>query len=84
MTNHEITINRRFLVFISVTERKSLQAAAIAQEMTGAPVSMHPAAHHNSPFDLMRIFLEAGGKKERTVICHMECTLVNRDEIQRK
>ena len=72
------------MFFTSVTERKSLQAAAIAQEMTGAPVSMHPAAHHNSPFDLMRIFLEAGGKKERTVICHMECTLVYRDEIQRK
>ena len=70
-----MTINLGFRVFNLVTEKKSLQAAAIAQETTKAPVSMHPAAHHNSPFDLMRIFLEAGGKKERTVICHMECKL---------
>ena len=54
-------------------EKKSLQGAAAAQEMTGAPVSMHPAAHANSPQDLIRIFLEAGGRREKTVVCHLEC-----------
>ena len=54
-------------------EKRSLQGTAASQEVTGAPVSFHPAAHEKSPDDLMRIFLEAGGKKEKTVICHLEC-----------
>lgn len=57
---------------IKPIERKSVQATAAAQQVTGAAVSFHPAAHEKSPFDMMRIFLEAGGKKEKTVMCHLE------------
>ena len=63
----------KLLNLCAAMEKKSLQGAAAAQEMTGAPVSMHPAAHANSPQDLIRIFLEAGGRREKTVVCHLEC-----------
>jgi len=53
-------------------ERKSIQAAAAAQEATGAPVSFHPGRSVESPFDIMRIFLEAGGNAKRMILSHTD------------
>ena len=53
-------------------ERKSILAAAMAQESTGAPVGFHPGRDSESPFEIMRIFTEAGGNAKKAVVGHLE------------
>ena len=53
-------------------ERKAIEASAIVQESAKCCVSFHPGRHVRSPFQVMRIFLEAGGKADKTIMSHME------------
>ena len=57
---------------ISDFERKSIVASANAQDSTGAPVSFHPGRDPQSPFEIMRIFSEAGGNPKRAICSHLE------------
>jgi len=56
-------------------ERKSIQASAAGQEATGAPVSFHPGRVPESPFEIMRIFSEAGGNPKKAIMGHLERTI---------
>ena len=47
-------------------------ASAAAQEATGAPVSFHPGRDPKAPFDIMRIFAEAGGDPKKAICSHLE------------
>ena len=47
-------------------------ASANAQDSTGAPVSFHPGRDPESPFEIMRIFSEAGGNPKRAICSHLE------------
>ena len=53
-------------------EKKAIEASAVVQEQLGCAVSFHPGRHPDAPFDIMRIFLEAGGKADRTIMSHLE------------
>ena len=64
-------------------EEKVLRAAAMVQKETGAVLSIHPGRHEDAPADALRIVREAGGDPGRTVICHVERTLFNLDEMAR-
>ena len=57
---------------ITEFERKSVQAAAMGQQATGAPVSFHPGRDPQSPFEIMRIFTEAGGYAKKAIMSHLE------------
>ena len=58
-------------------EKRSIQASAEAQQAMGGqvPVSFHPGRNSKSPFEILRIFSEAGGKIDRTIMSHVERTL---------
>ena len=56
-------------------ERRSILAAAETQEATGAPVGFHPGRDPESPFEIMRIFTEAGGNAKKSVVGHLESTI---------
>ena len=60
-------------------EKRAIQAAAAANEATGAPVSVHPGRTDASPFEIIRIFLEAGGKAKGFISGHTErkCQQIN-------
>ncbi|XP_064405366.1 phosphotriesterase-related protein-like [Halichondria panicea] len=60
-------------------ETRSLQAAAAAQQMTGAPLMIHPGANEASPFAILDILESCGADISRTVIGHMDRTVL-RDE----
>ncbi|KAH9364573.1 hypothetical protein HPB48_006050 [Haemaphysalis longicornis] len=45
-------------------EKRVLQAAASAQESTGAPAIIHPGRDPKAPSEIARLFSEAGGKDE--------------------
>ncbi len=54
-------------------ERKSIKAAAKAQQLTGAPLNIHPGRVNNkSVLELVDILCNAGADLHRTVMSHME------------
>jgi phosphotriesterase-related protein len=65
------------------SEMRVLRAGAIAQKQSGASLNIHPGRSHESPLDAIRIVKQAGGKPERTVISHVERTLMNLDDMLR-
>ena len=58
--------------FVLEFEKKAIVASAMAQEATGAPVSFHPGRDPEAPFEIMRIFAEAGGNTKKSICSHLE------------
>jgi phosphotriesterase-related protein len=56
-------------------ERKVLRAAAIAQQRTGAPITVHPGAYDEAPLEIVKVLAEAGADPSRVIIDHMERTI---------
>ena len=70
-TNFASTSKTSFLNSLDF-ERRSIQASAAVQQMENSAVSFHPGRNPESAFEIMRIFLEAGGKADRTIMSHLE------------
>ena len=66
---------------VAPTEMKAVRAAAIAQQETGASISLHPGRNRQAPFDLADTLREAGGDLSRVIFCHTDARL--RDPIDR-
>lgn len=49
---------------LTKTEKKSLEAAALAQKETGAPLLIHPGVNPKAPFEILDI-LEASGREKK-------------------
>jgi phosphotriesterase-related protein len=64
-------------------EVKSLRATARAQRATGAPVTIHPGRHVESPFEVLDVLEGAGADLERVVMGHMERTGLDRPGLLR-
>jgi phosphotriesterase-related protein len=64
-------------------EEKVLRASALAQQKTGAPISIHPGLHVDSPFQILDILCDAGANVEQIVIGHMERTGLSRQALLR-
>lgn len=63
------TTNPMFLIDF---ERRAIVAAGEVQSLLHCAVSFHPGRDPQAPFEIMRIFLEAGGDKRRTVMSHLD------------
>lgn len=59
-------------------EKKSLRAAAAAQQATGAPLMVHPGRDPRSPVEIAEVVDKAGGDLSRTIICHIDRTCLDR------
>jgi phosphotriesterase-related protein len=55
-------------------EKRSLRASALAQQETGAAITIHPGRHDNSPREIIKMLKEAGADLERVIICHIDRT----------
>ena len=53
------------------TEVKVLGAVARAQEITGAPVNVHPGQSQTSPIEIIDLLRDNGGNIDRTVMSHV-------------
>lgn len=62
-------------------ERRSLQAAATAQSQTYTPVMIHPGRDPTAPFEIIRIFQEAGGDVKHAVVAHLGRTISRKDTL---
>jgi phosphotriesterase-related protein len=58
-------------------EKKVIQATALIQQTTDVPITFHPGRNPEAPFEIIRIFTEAGGKSEDVVMSHLDRNLRN-------
>ncbi len=57
------------------TEKKTLEAAVMAQRATGAPLLIHPGRDNQAPLELLRAVEDWGGDLSHTVMGHIERTI---------
>jgi phosphotriesterase-related protein len=62
-------------------ERRSIQATAIVQNAMKCGVSFHPGRDPQAPFEILRIYLEAGGDASKCVMSHLDRTLLNDEQL---
>jgi len=62
-------------------EVKVLRAAARAQKMTGAAITIHPGRNPAAPFKILDILVEEGADPGRVVMGHLERTIYTADEM---
>ncbi|XP_046659812.1 phosphotriesterase-related protein [Homalodisca vitripennis] len=61
-------------------ERRAIVAAAEVQSSLHCAVSFHPGRDAKAPFEIMRIYLEAGGDKNRAIMSHLDRTLTSDEQ----
>lgn len=62
-------------------EVKVLRAASRAQRETGAPLMIHPGREAEAPLHHIRVVEDAGGDPRRTIMCHIDRTLLDLESI---
>lgn len=67
---------------ITKFERRSIQATAEVQSHLKCGVSFHPGRDPRAPFEILRIYLEAGGDASKCVMSHLDRTLLNDEKLQ--
>ncbi|BCH26979.1 aryldialkylphosphatase [Mesorhizobium sp. L-8-3] len=64
-------------------EKRVLAAAVIAQQETGAALTIHPARHEDHPWMLIEFLKEHGADLSRTIIDHIDRTIFDDDRLFR-
>jgi phosphotriesterase-related protein len=62
-------------------EAKVLRAAVRAQTATGAALQIHPGRDAASPMEALKTVRESGGRCDRTIMSHVERTLLSLDSM---
>lgn len=65
------------------SERRVLQAAALAQQQTGAAISVHPGRDEDAPYQIAAILQEAGADLSRVVMGHIDRTFAGHEMVAR-
>lgn len=63
---------------MTAVEKKNLRAAVDAQRATGAALMVHAGRDPKSPFEIVDLVREAGGDLDRTIICHIDRTCIDK------
>ncbi|XP_015587730.1 phosphotriesterase-related protein isoform X2 [Cephus cinctus] len=62
-------------------ERKAIQAAGEAQAQLGCPVSFHPGRDPRAPFEIIRLYMEAGGAVTKAIMSHLDRTFITEESL---
>ncbi|XP_063828375.1 phosphotriesterase-related protein isoform X2 [Ostrinia nubilalis] len=62
-------------------EIKAIKAAGTLQPHVGCGVSFHPHRVAEAPFEIVRLYLEAGGKADKLVMSHLDRTLLEQEKL---
>lgn len=62
-------------------ERRAIQATAEVQSQVKCGVSFHPGRDQRAPFEILRIYLEAGGDASKCVMSHLDRTLLDDEKL---
>jgi hypothetical protein len=63
-------------ILVSEFEKRAIIATGEVQAQLGCPVSFHPGRHPEAPFEIIRLFQEAGGNVKKTVMSHLDRELL--------
>lgn len=58
-------------------EKRAIQATGEVQAQLKCPVSFHPGRDSAAPFEIMRLYQEAGGDARKAILSHLDRTLTN-------
>jgi phosphotriesterase-related protein len=61
-------------------ERRAMTAAALAQQETGAAITVHPGRDPGSPEAILRHLMDVGANPERVIIGHLDRTFTHPDQ----
>lgn len=61
-------------------ERKVLRAAAHAQQLTGAPVNIHPGRKEEALFEIVKVLADAGADLNRVIMSHVDIRIHDHSE----
>ena len=53
-------------------EKRVIMATGEIQEVLKCGVSFHPGRDAKAPFEIVRMYLEAGGRAEKCVMSHLD------------
>lgn len=53
-------------------EKKAIRATAKVQQQLKCPVTFHPGRNPQAPFEIMRIYTEAGGDVDKAIMSHLD------------
>lgn len=56
-------------------EKRTIEATALVQQQLGCGVSLHPDSHESLPFEMVRLYLEAGGRADKCVMSHLDSNM---------
>lgn len=59
-------------LFLLEFEARCIKATGEIQEVLGCGVSFHPGRDSKAPFEIVRLYLEAGGKADKCVLSHLD------------
>lgn len=65
-------------------EKRAIRATGEIQEVLGCGVSFHPGRDAEAPFEIMRLYLEAGGRADKAIMSHVDRELEYRFWLQIK
>jgi phosphotriesterase-related protein len=65
---------------VAPTELKAVRAAALAQQETGAAISLHPGRNREAPLHLAMVLRESGADLSRVILCHTDARLRAHDD----
>ncbi len=64
---------------LAPNERKSLTAAAMAQQETGATVLIHPGRDPDAPMEILNVLADGGADLSRVIMGHLDRTIFEAD-----
>ena len=62
-------------------EKKTIQATGMVQDDLKCGVSFHPGFNPQAPFEIIRVYLEAGGNANKCVMSHLDLAFSNIDDL---
>ena len=68
---------------LTPNERKSLVAAALAQQETGAAILIHPGRNPGAPAEILEVLAENGADLSRVIMGHLDRTVFEFDTLRR-
>ena len=60
---------------LTTNERKSLSAAAIAQQQTGTAILIHPGRNPDAPAEILELLANSGADNSRVIMGHLDRTV---------
>ncbi|XP_056019763.1 phosphotriesterase-related protein-like isoform X2 [Ostrea edulis] len=63
------------------SEKIAIQASASVQSELQCPVMIHPGRNSKAPFEIVRIYQEAGGDVDKLVMAHLDRTFHDEEEL---